>query len=188
MGIFRLSVLAAVVVFIGVSLGAEPKGQRLPERPEELQDGVLLCGPGTLYLAARLYGHRARLRDVTRELHVEQGPTSIGEMCREAERLGLAPISVSLTTERLRSLRVPCILRLGEEHSIGHFVLLMGMKDGKFQLFDPQISSAAKLMEGARLEEVWDGVAVLLCGTHDKRRAILKKSEGFRILFRWAGV
>jgi len=125
------------------------------------------CGLYCVYSLLRFSGVQIDFRDLVRPAYLGSVKgSSIRELKRAVIDHGLFGIEVSnLTYRRLSTCSYPVILHVKQSlasKDYSHYVLYLGMKNGKVRLLDP--SSSVKMVSFPELAARWDGKGMILSG------------------------
>jgi rhodanese-related sulfurtransferase len=148
-----------------VSAQDTPHEEKSP-RPKTVEwSGGSYCGVYSLYAALRALGAETRFLDlVDRKYIASDHGSSLAQLQQAAEDFGLRASPMSgLTATSLRSAEGPVILHMrrpGRGTPFSHWVLFLGVEDGKARVVDPP--NGVKLLDFATLLSLWDGVGLLL--------------------------
>jgi ABC-type bacteriocin/lantibiotic exporter with double-glycine peptidase domain len=140
-----------------------PAHQQRPNSASFRSQGVGLadlespCGPVCLSLVSRIQGHSVSIQQASQLLSPDSlGRTSVSELVRSLNELGLFAQAVLLPIQNFAKLHVPAIL-----HWRGsHFVVAVTNQVGEVMIFDPPRTPVV-LGQGA-LAQSYGGIAVLV--------------------------
>ena len=163
---------------------AQPPAGRPPSAlVDQFSGGEPYCGVYSLYAAACKLNMPMSLRDLVKPEYIgSTDGSSMDELRDAAEAHGMHTMELSnLTVASLRRVQTPIILHVLSDSATGkydHWILYLGERDGKIQVFDPPLATRA--LAPADLLEVWDGTALFL-STRDLRplNAFSTEDAGF---------
>jgi ATP-binding cassette subfamily B protein len=146
-----------------MGLKSSPPGRLLRMRrafPFSPQYDYMDCGPACLKMIAKFHGREISLEHLREKCFVTNDGVSMYDLRVAAEGIGMKPLSIRTTIDKLESLPLPCIAHWDQNH----FVVIHRVAKRSVHVADP----AQGLLEYARADfiEHWspalDGEGVLL--------------------------
>jgi ATP-binding cassette subfamily B protein RaxB len=154
-----------------VNLAAGLRWAGGPRLPVILQSEAAECGLACLAMVASFHGRELDLPSLRRLFSVSLKGTTLKDVLRMGQRLGLTGRGLKLEPEQLRQIRMPCILHW----DMNHFVVLKEVKRDRVVIHDP--ATGLRTYSFARLERHFTGIALELTPT----AAFEKRKERSRL-------
>ena len=112
----------------------KPRTKGIAKCPTVLQMESLECGAACLSMVLRYYGRSVPLEQLRLDCGVSRDGSNAGNIARAGRKYGLKTGGYRMTTEDLlKDGEYPCVLFW----EYNHFVVLMGIKNGRFYINDP---------------------------------------------------
>jgi rhodanese-related sulfurtransferase len=158
----RYYVLAILIAF-QLALGAAvPISSAAPLDPNEVIGP--LCGVYDVYAAAKILDKRVPIETLIVPKYVSTtGGSTAQDLCTASRDIGLFAEAVgNLSENSLRSSPNMMLLhtRSAGSRNYDHWILYLGMSNGKPVIYDPPHAPEAKAVR--EIAEVWDGTAVVI--------------------------
>ena len=131
--------------------------RRAPRRrfPFVPQVDEMDCGAACLAMICRWFGRRVSSTRIRALAHVATDGTSLGNICRAAQELGLAARTARVSMRNLEKMPLPAII-----HWDGyHWVVLVEVRAAEVRVADP--ASGVRWLPRTELVEKWSGYAGL---------------------------
>ncbi len=157
---------------------------------EILRPDASWCGPRVLYFFSAYFGRERPLDEIVKLCRTDDaGLTSLADLSRAAEELGLKPSPVNCTVDELEDFDGPALISLSNrEAGPVHFVGLLGMEDGKFVVLDPSSGVRTRHIRRERIAHSFTGHALLLGDAAASRSRSLGTPAMMGITACWIGV
>ena len=126
----------------------------------EKQHRIEDCGPSALASVSRFYGVSATEKELASMAGTSRTGTSLFGLLRAARAKGLSADAWRVKPDQLADVPRPCILFMHP----GHFVILKGVKGGRYFVADPSQGQYAESLP--EIEQQWHG-EVLVVGPPD---------------------
>src|SRR5579884_1010025 len=161
------------------SAPAAPTLNPVAKAYEVLQTDASWCGPRVLYFMNEYLGNDCKLDDVVQLCNTDpRGYTTLLDLVRAAEALGLEPEAVACTSDQLLRTHGPAIACIrvgsavpgssgspGEENATMHFIGFIGRTpDGAYWCIDPAQATTPFPVQEDLFSRSFSGQAVLLRG------------------------
>jgi ATP-binding cassette subfamily B protein RaxB len=146
--------------------------------PVILQTEAAECGLACLAMISSYWGHRVDLANLRRRFSVSLKGTTLSALINMAQGMALQARPLKLGLDRLRDLKLPCVLHW----NMDHFVVLRQVGDGHVVVHDPALGERRIAMEDA--SRSFTGVALELTpgadftNLHEARRIKLTSLTG----------
>ncbi|GKT04675.1 peptide cleavage/export ABC transporter [Furfurilactobacillus entadae] len=142
------------------------------------------CGPAALSMILKSYGSEvpiAKIRDIART--DINGTTGLG-MAKAAKKLGFQVKAVKGTLELLnrQDIPMPYIIHVKKYGSLQHYYVVFKVKNGKFLVGDPDISSGLHWIDKDRLANEWTGTAFFMLPDVGFKKNKKRSNSMWRIL------
>jgi ABC-type bacteriocin/lantibiotic exporter with double-glycine peptidase domain len=148
------------------------------------------CGPRVLYFFSVYLGRERALDEVVALCHTDQeGLTSMADLARAAEDLGLNPTPVRCTADDLLAFNGPALVSLSNRtEGPVHFVGLLGEEAGDFVVLDPSVGVRTQRVRKERIARSFTGHAILLGESGASRARSLGTPAMYALSACWAVV
>jgi ATP-binding cassette, subfamily B, bacterial CvaB/MchF/RaxB len=138
-----------------------------------LQSESAECGLACLAMVASAHGLQVDLTELRRRFSVSLKGTTLAQVIRHAEVLGLAARPLRLDLQELGDLRTPCLLHW----DLNHFVVLTRVAGDRVTIVDP--ARGEKRLSLNEASPHFTGVALELTPSIDFKPADLRRRIGF---------
>lgn len=128
---------------------------RYVKTPRIVQVEATECGAVSLAIILSFYGRRVPLEQLRAETQVTPEGCSASDIARTAKRYGLLCVGTNCSADKLRELRIPCIIRWGKNH----FAVLEGFKGTHAVINDP--AEGRVRVSSKKLRSNFSGVALV---------------------------
>ncbi len=121
----------------------------------------LSCGVSCSYMLLRIHGREASYPDVMKLVPIGEAGSSLLDMARGCEKLGLRTEAVCLSPTELKQVALPMIAHVSQTNGEGHYVVILGMDDKNVQFLDPVAAPGPMEMTRAEFFRRWTGNALV---------------------------
>jgi ABC-type bacteriocin/lantibiotic exporter with double-glycine peptidase domain len=159
------SLAAAVETSTQASPGAEALDAARVSAPYEvLQPDASWCGPRVLYFFSVYLGKPRPLDEIVALCRTdEQGLTSLADLSKAAESLGLLPTPVKCSVDDLAEFNGPAIISVSrQQEGPVHFIGVLRREEESFVILDPSVSVRTYRISRPFLAASFTGHAILL--------------------------
>lgn len=129
--------------------------KRLRRFPHIKQVDAMDCGAASLAMVCRHFGRQVSLARIRQIVHTHTDGTSLKNLCRGAEGLGLAARSVKVSPQNVPQLPLPAIIHWDNYH----WVVLFAVDERHAWIADP--ATSLRKITRQELNEKWNGYAAL---------------------------
>lgn len=149
--------------------------KRIRRFPHVKQVDEMDCGAASLAMVCRHFGRQVSLARIRQVVHTATDGTSLKNLCRGAEALGLAARSVKVSPQNVPQMPLPAIIHWDNYH----WVVLFDADERHAWIADP--ATSVRKITRRELNEKWNGYAALFDYTAAFEQAPESK-PGFRWL------
>jgi HlyB family type I secretion system ABC transporter len=129
--------------------------KRIRRFPHIKQVDEMDCGAASLAMVCRHFGRQVSLARIRQVVHTHTDGTSLKNLCRGAETLGLAARSVKVSTQNVPQMPLPAIIHWENYH----WVVLFAVDEQHAWIADP--ATSIRKITRRELSEKWNGYAAL---------------------------